>query len=146
MTTTTHPTDEEAIRLLVENWAEAVRTKNAEQVDSYFTDDAVRYYLAPPLVAEGSQKELAAEWYATFKGGIGYEILDLKIHVGGDIAYSTSLNHMSGARTDGTTTDLWVRETMGFRKHDDHWCIAHEHESVPFLMDGSDKAALDLKP
>jgi hypothetical protein len=26
------------------------------------------------------------------------------------------------------------------------WLIAHEHDSTPFYMDGSDKAALDLHP
>jgi PhnB protein len=32
------------------------------------------------------------------------------------------------------------------RRENGEWSIVHEHESVPFLMDGSDKAALDLKP
>jgi len=26
------------------------------------------------------------------------------------------------------------------------WLITHEHESVPFLMDGSFQAAIELKP
>jgi ketosteroid isomerase-like protein len=26
------------------------------------------------------------------------------------------------------------------------WRITHEHNSTPFYMDGSDKAALDLQP
>ena len=43
-------------------------------------------------------------------------------------------------------SDVWFRSTLGFRKIGGEWKIAHEHELVPFLMDGSDKAALDLKP
>jgi ketosteroid isomerase-like protein len=35
---------------------------------------------------------------------------------------------------------------LGFRKIDGKWAIAHEHSSVPFYMDGSYKAAVDLKP
>ena len=42
--------------------------------------------------------------------------------------------------------DLWFRETLGFRKIDGKWTITHEHSSVPFYMDGSFKAAIDLKP
>jgi ketosteroid isomerase-like protein len=35
---------------------------------------------------------------------------------------------------------------MGFRKVGGRWLIAHEHASVPLYMDGSEKAAIDLKP
>lgn len=42
--------------------------------------------------------------------------------------------------------DFWIRLNLGLRKAGGAWKIIHEHESVPFLMDGSDKAALDLKP
>jgi ketosteroid isomerase-like protein len=42
--------------------------------------------------------------------------------------------------------DLWFRETLGFRKIDGKCAITHEHKSVPFYMDGSFKAAIDLKP
>jgi ketosteroid isomerase-like protein len=53
---------------------------------------------------------------------------------------------MSGTRTDGGETDVWVRQTLCLRRIGDAWKIAHEHTSVPFYMDGSNKAALDLKP
>jgi ketosteroid isomerase-like protein len=39
-----------------------------------------------------------------------------------------------------------VRATIGFAKKDGGWKVTHEHFSVPFYMDGSDKAAVDLKP
>jgi ketosteroid isomerase-like protein len=39
-----------------------------------------------------------------------------------------------------------VRATIGCRKVGNTWLITHEHASVPFYMDGSDRAALDLKP
>ncbi|WP_446719495.1 hypothetical protein [Inquilinus sp. OTU3971] len=32
------------------------------------------------------------------------------------------------------------------RRAADGWVIVHEHESVPFYMDGSLRAAVDLKP
>lgn len=31
-------------------------------------------------------------------------------------------------------------------KSDGAWRIAHRHESVPFYMDGSNRAAVDLTP
>jgi PhnB protein len=39
-----------------------------------------------------------------------------------------------------------VRQTFGLRKLAGAWKIAHDHMSVPFYMDGSYKAAIDLKP
>jgi len=53
---------------------------------------------------------------------------------------------MTGTRTNGEETDVWVRQTLCLRRLEGAWKITHEHTSVPFYMDGSDKAALDLKP
>ena len=41
---------------------------------------------------------------------MGLEIRDLKIRVGGDVAFCHSLNRISGRRTNGEGTDIWVRE------------------------------------
>ena len=38
------------------------------------------------------------------------------------------------------------RMTACYRKISGRWLITHEHVSVPFYMDGSYKAAVDLKP
>lgn len=56
------------------------------------------------------------------------------------------MQRISGQRTNSEDTDIWVRETIGLRKIDGRWLITHEHESVPFYMDGSNRAAVDLKP
>jgi PhnB protein len=53
---------------------------------------------------------------------------------------------MNGTKTDGEQVDLWFRATVGLRKIGGRWRITHEHESVPFYMDGSYRAAVDLKP
>jgi hypothetical protein len=54
--------------------------------------------------------------------------------------------HIIGKRTSDEQTDVWVRATVGFAKEDGGWKATHEHFSVPFYMDGSNKAAIDLKP
>jgi ketosteroid isomerase-like protein len=56
------------------------------------------------------------------------------------------LNRISGTRTSGEETDVWVRMTLGCKKINGTWKIAHEHASVPFHMDGSYKAVVELKP
>jgi PhnB protein len=68
------------------------------------------------------------------------------IIVGGDVAYAYGLQHMTGTKTDGEEVDLWFRATVCLRREDGRWRITHMHDSVPFAMDGSEKALLHLKP
>jgi len=138
--------DKAQIENVVTAWAEGIRTKDIEVVVRQFIGEPVNFFLAPPLVGEEPLRQNLAEWFATFEGGIHYEIRGLEIFVGQDVGWCRALNHLSGTKTDGQQTDLWFRVTLGFTKTESGWKIAHVHESVPFLMDGSDKAALDLKP
>ncbi len=48
-------------------------------------------------------------------------------------------------KTDGARVDLWFRSTVGLRRTASGWQITHEHESTPFYMDGSGRAATDLR-
>jgi uncharacterized protein (TIGR02246 family) len=137
---------EEEIRTVIEAWAEAIRKKDVQGVVKHFTEDSVRYYLAPPLRTEQPLRENLVEWFATFRGDIGYEIRDLSITTGAGVAYSHGLNRIVGTKVDGEKADVWFRETLCLRQIDGHWLITHAHESVPFYMDGSFKAAVDLKP
>ena len=115
---------------------------------SHYEPDVLLYDLAPPLRYRGADayRKNWEEWFASFQGPVGYEIHNLSVSVGNDIAFSTSINRISGARTTGEQTDVWVRATVCYRKRDNQWWVAHEHISVPFYMDGSFKAAIDLKP
>ncbi len=141
-------TNEAQIREQLENWARAVRAKDVERVMSHYAPDVLLFDLAPPLryIGADSCRRNWAEWFASFRGPIGYEIDELRITSGDDTAFSHSLNHISGTRTDGEHTNVWVRATAGFHKSDDRWMITHEHYSVPFYMEPPYQASLDLKP
>lgn len=137
--------DEAKIRTLIDQRAGALHAKNAEGVVACRTSDYVQFSLAPPLAHATDVKNLNA-WFATWQSPIGSEARDLRIAVSGDFAFSYGLSRMTGTKTDGVEVDLWFRETLCFRKVDGAWKIAHEHTSVPFYMDGSFRAAVDLKP
>lgn len=137
--------DEAQIRATIAARANAIRNKNVQGVLPHFTKNSVGYFLEAPLQQSPLQEDLAG-WFATWRGAIGYEIGDLKITVGGDVAYCRSLNRLTGRRTDGENTYIWFRETLCFQKINGEWLITHIHESVPIYMDGSLKAATDLKP
>jgi ketosteroid isomerase-like protein len=148
MTTDTSKTRDTAqIRACIDGWAESLRAKDVGGLVAHYAPDILAFDLAPPLEHRGQAYERGfKEWFATFKGPIGFEVRDLDITVGGDVAFSHSLNHLSGDRTSGEHTDVWVRATCCFTKRDGKWLVAHEHVSVPFYMDGSYKAAVDLRP
>jgi len=140
--------DEAAIRALVARWTSALRAKDIGALMACYTPDILVYDLAPPLLLRGADayRESWAQWFETFRGPVGLEVRDLEIRTSGDLAFGTSLNRIGGSRTNGEETDVWARATAGYRKIDGRWLVAHEHVSVPFYMDGSLKAAVDLKP
>jgi len=69
-------------------------------------------------------------------------IRELSVTAGDNVAFCHSLNQMG---SEGLFL-LWFRSTVGLRKIDGTWRITHEHNSTPFYMDGSNRAALDLTP
>ena len=86
-------------------------------------------------------------WFSGFDGPIDYEIRDLAVTIGESVAFCHSLNRLSATpRGTAERFDLWFRSTIGLRKIDGRWRIAHEHMSTPFYMDGTFGAAIDLKP
>ena len=140
--------EEANIRALLEDWASAVRAKDSERVMSHYIPDILLFDLVPPLQYRGvdAYRKSLQEWFLTFQGPVGYEIRDVSITTGDGVAFSHSLNRISGRRTNGEETDVWVRATVCYRKINSTWMVAHEHVSVPFYMDGSVRAAVDLKP
>jgi uncharacterized protein (TIGR02246 family) len=141
-------TEEAQIRNRLDGWAKAVRAKDVEGVMSNYTPDNLLFDLPAPLQYRGADacRRNWAEWFQTFRGPVGYEIGELRITSSADVAFCHSLNHISGPRTDGEHTDVWVRATVGLRKLNGTWLITHEHYSVPFYMEPPYKASLDLKP
>jgi ketosteroid isomerase-like protein len=134
------------VRKVIDACLDALRAKDARELVRHQATGFVHFSLAPPLQIIGADAKGLEAWFATWRGPIGYEIHDLTIGAGQDIAFCHSLNRMSGTKTDGEKVDLWFRQTLCFRKVGGAWKVTHEHESVPFYMDGSMRAAVDLKP
>jgi ketosteroid isomerase-like protein len=139
--------DHDAIRRHFESFAAALHAKDVERVMAHYAPNALAFDLAPPLQHRRDEIERGLrDWFTTWTTPIASETRDLTITADGEVAFAHSLNHMKGQRTDGTTTDVWFRATVCLRKLAGGWKIAHEHTSVPFYMDGSFRAAVDLHP
>jgi uncharacterized protein (TIGR02246 family) len=145
---TSEPDAETQIRGRIDDWLNALHDKDIDRVMARYASAILVCNLAPPLRRSGMQalKQSLEDWFPTWEGPIGFEPRDLQITAGDDIAYCHGLKRISGRKTDGEEPDVWTRATLCFRKIDGEWRITHEHESVPFYMDGSGRAAVDLKP
>ena len=99
-----------------------------------------------PLQHVGPDKAAIQKWFDTWEGPIGWAIGDLTVEVGGEVAFAYGLGHMTGTKKGGDKADVWTRVTVGFVRRGGVWTITHQHNSVPFLMDGSFKAAVDSTP
>lgn len=69
----------------------------------------------------------------------------LEVDADGDLAVAHGLQHTRTAR-NGEDAAWWCRVTYVFARTPAGWRITHAHSSVPFYMDGSDRAAIDLEP
>jgi ketosteroid isomerase-like protein len=145
----TQDSDEIAIRALLDAQAQAIRSKEVDGTLSPYGSDLVRYDLAPPLATTGAEaldRHSLIAWFDTWRGPIHYDLKDLSITASGDIAFVHGFVRIGGTKQDGQTSDVWARQTLCLRKLRGAWKIVHEHTSTPFYMDGSDRAAVDLKP
>jgi ketosteroid isomerase-like protein len=143
------PQGEAEIRALIEERIAAMRDGDPARAMATLADDVVAFELAPPL-ALGPEAALdeagLAAWLAGWDGPVGIEVRDLHAEVGGDVGWCRSLNRLHGTLKGGRAVDMWMRSTLAFRKVGGAWKIVHGHSSVPFLMDGSYRAAIDLSP
>ncbi len=149
--TATNATRTEAtLRHLMDDQAAAMRSRDADYLVSRYAVDAVTFDLAPPLQNVGAgvhDVQAQRAWFATFDGAIDYEISDLAVLGGDDFAVCRSVNRLSATPKGMTESfQLWFRATVCWRRSDDGWQIVHEHNSTPFYMDGSLRAAVDLTP
>jgi len=118
---------------------------DADAIVEAYAQDAVIFDLAPPLERRGMNRDSVAAWLAGWEGPIQIDAREVNLTVDGDLAFVSALNKMRG-RIDGEDQDMWYRTTMCLRKINRRWRIVCDHSSVPFYMDGSYRAAVDLKP
>ena len=140
---------QQAVRNVLETLASAMRAKDAAAVIGTYAEDVTGYDLAPPLVQSSMMMRDRAsleQWFATWDGPVRIEAGDTTVEVDGDLAVAWSLRHMTGVKVEDGDQSLWFRSTAVLRRQRDGWEIVHLHESVPFAMDGSGVALLELSP
>lgn len=124
--------DETRIRTLVENWAQAVRAKDMDGVLASHAEDVVMFDVPVPLQSQGME-EYRRTWelfFANNPGGSGsFDVTDLRVFPGETVAYCHAILRI---------LDSEARLTLGMRKENGEWLIAHEHHSYPLQLEPDD--------
>ncbi|TDD73390.1 DUF4440 domain-containing protein [Actinomadura darangshiensis] len=145
--TAEHRTAEADIRRQVDKIVEGLRAKDLDGLRRLYAADVVSFDIEPPLQHAGVDAKMK-NWANVFLffQDVDYEVRDLTVTVGGDVAFGHGFGRLSGTLADGTATDgMWVRATFCFRKTGGDWLIAHDQVSVPVDM-RSGKPLTDLSP
>jgi ketosteroid isomerase-like protein len=143
----TSATGEADIRRRIDEAVAAIRAMDLEALMPIYAADIVSFDVEPPLKHLGAEAK-RRNWtkvFTLYQRPLGYEVRDLTITAGPDVAFVRSLARLSGTMKGGQSTGYWVRWTTGWRKIEGRWLIVHDQVSVPVDF-ASGKALLDLQP
>jgi ketosteroid isomerase-like protein len=137
------------IEALEARFAAAVKAKDVDAIMGFYvpTRRLVVFDVAPPrqYIGAAAYRKNWEGFFATVKGLPKFTISDLFVAADRNLAYSHSIQHVSGTDTRGKAFDLTVRVTEVYRRIGGVWLIEHEHVSVPVSLE-TDKPDLASKP
>ena len=127
-------TDEQQIRDLVERWATAAHQGNLDAVLVDHSDDIVMFDVPPPQQGARGIAAYRDTWPGFFEWqaqGAAFDLLELDVTAGADVAYAWALLRCGTAQDHAARPDRRLRLSLGLRKEDGRWVVAHEHHSFP---------------
>jgi NAD(P)H-dependent FMN reductase/ketosteroid isomerase-like protein len=138
---------ESGIRARIAAIIDGIKAKDLDTLRRVYAPDVVSFDVEPPLQHVGVDAKLQnwARVFTVFQD-VAYELRDLTVEVGGDIAFAHAFARLSGTLATGKKTEgMWVRATFCFRRIDDDWLIVHDQASVPVdVLSG--RMETDLEP
>jgi len=127
--------DDSQIRMLIQRWADAVHRGDLETVVADHADDIVMFDVPRPedgVRGIGQYRDVWPPFFQWQRRGASFEIAELDVTAGEDVAYAWALLRC------GTPDELEadpanrLRLTIGLRRENGHWLVAHEHHSFPY--------------
>ncbi len=112
MTSTMLTRDVAQIRQLITAKETLMRTKDANGLVSRYAPEIFQYDLAPPLQHSGPavlDPSGVQCWFSTFEGPLDYEVRDLAVTAGEDVAFCTSLERLTATPLGSSESfTLWT--------------------------------------
>jgi ketosteroid isomerase-like protein len=127
--------EETRIKALLESWADAVRRHDLPAILAHHEQDIIMFDLPPPLQCKGIEayQQTWDLFFRYHKPGAAFDIEELSVTAGQDVAFAAAIMRC-GPDSSSNPADkdgFLFRLTVGLRKVDGDWCIAHEHHSEP---------------
>ena len=127
--------DQAAIKALEDKFVAAFNAKDTKAIMSLYVPDQslIVFDAAVPRQYTGAAA-YTKDWndfWAMFPGAANFDMSDLDITVGGNVAYGHSIQHATMTDKKGKKMEMTVRVTDGYKKVNGQWLISHEHVSVP---------------
>jgi uncharacterized protein (TIGR02246 family) len=131
----TNVQDQAAIKALEDQFVKDFNAKDTKAIMSLYVPDQglIVFDASVPLQYTGADA-YTKDWndyWAMFPGPATFTMSDLDITVGGNVAYSHSIQHATMTDKKGKKMDMTVRVTDCYKKLNGQWLISHEHVSVP---------------
>ena len=124
--------DEPKIRTLIERWARAAQTGDIEGVLVDHAADIVMFDVPPPEEGARGIEAYRKTWPPFFKAqqkdGV-FAIVSLDVTAGADVAFAHALLRCGTQAELEKRPERRLRLTVGLRKENGRWLIAHEHHS-----------------
>ena len=128
------PDDEQQIRTLIESWAKAVHSGDMPRVLADHSDDIVMFDVPPPYEGVRGIDAYRETWPGFFEWqakGAAFEIVSLDVTTGDQVAYAHALLRCGTPEELADQPANRLRLTLGLRKEQGRWIVAHEHHSFP---------------
>src|SRR5215472_5302264 len=95
--------DEAEIRGLIENWAEAVRNKNLDGILANHSPEILMFDVPPPAQSKGIDAyKKTWDLFFGWSQDVGmFDIKELEITAGNDLAFATALMRCGGVEPNG---------------------------------------------
>jgi ketosteroid isomerase-like protein len=123
------------LKAVEDRFMTAFRVKDVNAIMELCVPDEslVVFDVTPPRQRNGADayRKDWEEAFSRFDGPLEAEISEVDVTAGGDVAYVSSIHHVTGTMKGGKKMDYTVRVTDGFKKINGKWLIAHTHVSFP---------------
>jgi ketosteroid isomerase-like protein len=139
--------DEDQIRRQIHKIIDGLCAKDLETLKQPYAPDIMSFDIEPPLRHVGLEAKLQnwAKVFALFDT-VTYEIRDLTLTVGEELAFGYAFGRLGGTLPDATVVGgMWVRLTYCLQKVGGVWLIVHDQVSVPLDV-ATGKGVVDLEP
>jgi uncharacterized protein (TIGR02246 family) len=124
------------IRDLIHRWAEAVHTGDLAAVVADHASDIVMFDVPPPeqgVRGMAAYRECWPPFFDFQRQGGSFDITELQVTEGADVAYAFALLVCDTPEGRAQLPDRRLRLTLGLRREEGRWVVAHEHHS--FTLD-----------